>query len=238
MFWNVVGLLGWFGGGWWQGFLWYVWVGVDDDEGVGVQVFGYGGFDLFDVEFFDLFEEVFQVVQWQVVEIDGVELVDDVGVVCGGQWEVVGQFVFGVVQFFLGWVVGQVVVDDVLDQFQCFFVEFGVGLEVDYEWIVCLYGGEVGIDVVGQVVFFLYLVYQVGVEVVVVEDLVVQVECCVVGILVVDVKLGEYQVGLFGGEVDVCQVGFGCFWLDGFGQCWVLGQCFGDFCGDCFGFLL
>lgn len=115
---NAAGLLGRLGGGWRQGFLRHARAGADDDEGVGVQVLGHGGPDLFDAESLDLLEEAFQVVQRQAVETDGAELADDVGVARGGQREAAGQFALGVVQFLLGRAVGQVVADDVLDQLQ------------------------------------------------------------------------------------------------------------------------
>ena len=115
--------------------------------------------------------------------------------------------------------------------------EFGAGLEVDHERTACLHGGEAGIDAVGQAALFSHLVHQAGAEAAAAEDLVAQVERRVVGILAVDAKLGEHQVGLLGGEVDVRQAGLGRFRLDGLGQRRALGQRLGDFRGDRFGLL-
>ncbi len=194
------------------------------------------GLDLLDCQFLGLTHEVLQVAQRQVIETHGAELADDVGIAGGGQRETAGQLTLGVIEFFLGGTVLEVVGEHVLHQFQGAFAHLRTGLQVDHERAAGLHRREAGIYAVGQAALFPHLGHQSCAEAATAEDLVAQGYGGIVRIVSVDAQLREHQVGLLGRKFDVANTRFGLHRRRGFRQGRAFGQRGGYLVGNRFGF--
>ncbi len=117
-------------------------------------------------------------------------------------------------------------------QFEGRLAQFGAGLHVDHERPGDLHGGEGRVDAVGQAALLAHFLHQPGAEAAAAEDLVADVERGVVRVAALDAELGEHQVGLLGGELDVLALRGRRLWRGRRRQRRAAGQGGGELRGD------